>query len=53
MNSGINLFNYGNMENLVKHLVDDKVITKKEVVSAMLKVDRVDFIDPNKASIDR
>ncbi len=41
------------MEQLLKKLVNDKVITKKEVYNAMLQVDRADFVDKSTAYIDR
>lgn len=45
--------NYRSMEELLKKLIDDKVITKNKVYNTMLQVDRADFLDKNCCYIDR
>jgi len=41
-----------NMENLLKKLINDKILFKKEVYNAMMQVDRADFINPDYAYYD-
>ena len=41
------------MDILLKKLINDNIITKKEVYNAMMQVDRADFIHPDYAYFDR
>ncbi len=40
------------MEALLNKLINDKIVTRKEVFNAMMQVDRADFIHPDYAYYD-